>query len=233
MNVARLSSLALAASLAALPSIAWAQGPARVTAAPRATVQADLLDRAVKAWAKVRTARATFEQSITNPLTGRTMTSTAEFQQQRPGKLSVKFADPANDRIVADGKYVWLYLPSTAPGQVIRSSASAGGSGSVDFTAQFLTAPRSRYTVTPAGTMDVGGRATHGFTLVPRKAGAAPFQTATVWIDDADATVRRFVVTEASGLQRTVRLTSFRTNVPVDASAFRFVVPAGVRVIEQ
>jgi outer membrane lipoprotein carrier protein len=229
MNVARL--FALAASLA-LPSLAWGQGQARSSTAPSARVQADLLDRAVKAWAKVRTARATFEQSITNPLTGRTMTTTAEFQQQRPGKLSVRFADPANDRIVADGKYVWLYLPSTAPGQVIRSTA-AGGSGSVDFTAQFLTDPRSRYTVTPAGTMDVAGRATHGFTLVPKKAQGAPFQAATVWIDDVDATVRRFVITEGSGVQRTVRLTSFRTNVPVDASAFRFTVPAGVRVVEQ
>ena len=46
------------------------------------------LDRAVKAWAKVRTARATFEQSITNPLTGRVMTSTAEFQQQIKNELA-------------------------------------------------------------------------------------------------------------------------------------------------
>jgi outer membrane lipoprotein-sorting protein len=30
-----------------------------------------------------------------------------------------------------------------------------------------------------------------------------------------------------------VRMTSFRTNVPVDASAFSFDVPAGVRVVDR
>lgn len=195
--------------------------------------QSDLLDRAVARWAKVKTARATFEQTIVNSLTGNTLTATGEYQQQRPGKLSVRFDNPATDRIVADGKQVWLYLPSTAPGQVIRSPLGDGGTGTVDLSAQFLTAPRSRYTVSAAGTATVSGRATHAFTLVPKSAKSAQFKTATVYIDDVDATIRQFEVTEPSGLQRKVRLTSFRTNVPVDAAAFRFTPPAGVRIVER
>ena len=203
------------------------------TATPGAARQADLLDRAVARWATVKTARATFEQTIVNSLTGNTLTATGEYQQQRPGKLSVKFDNPATDRIVADGKHVWLYLPSSAPGQVIRSPLGANGTGTVDLTAQFLTSPRSRYTVTAAGTATVSGRPTHLFTLVPKAARGAPFKTATVYIDDADATIRQFDVTEPSGLRRTVRLTSFRTNVPVDAGAFVFTPPAGVRIVDQ
>ena len=195
--------------------------------------QADLLDRAVAAWAKVKTARATFEQTVTNSLTGRTLTATAEFQQQRPGKLSVRFSEPANEAIVADGKYLWLYLPSSAPGQVIRTSAKSGNGGSVDFTAQFLDAPRSKYAVSPAGTLEVSGRATHAFTLEPKEKAGAPFKSATVWIDDADATIRQFEVSENSGIQRKVRLTSFKTNVPVSASAFTFKVPDGVRIVDR
>lgn len=201
------------------------------TAASRPRPQGDLLDRAVAAWAKVKTARATFEQTITNPLTGRTVTATGEYQQSRPGKLAVTFADPANDRIVADGKFVWLYLPSSAPDQVIKTVQGAGGTGTVDISAQFLTAPRSRYSVDAAGTLVVGGRPTHGYKLVPRAGGGAPFSTATVWIDDADATIRQFEVTEQNGVQRRIQLTSFRTNVPVDASTFVFTPPAGVRVL--
>ncbi len=193
--------------------------------------QGDLLDRAVAAWAKVKTARATFEQTITNPLTGRTLSAAGEYQQERPAKLAVLFADPANDRIVADGKFVWLYLPSSAPDQVIRTAQGAGGTGTVDLSAQFLTAPRTKYTITAAGTLVVSGRPTHAYTLVPKTAEHAPFKAATVWIDDADATIRQFEVTEANGVQRKVRLTSFKTNVPVDAKAFVFAPPAGVRVI--
>jgi outer membrane lipoprotein carrier protein len=202
-------------------------------AATPARPQADLLDRAVAAWTKVKTARATFEQTITNSLTGRTFTTTGEYQQQRPGKLSVRFSDPANDRIIADGSRLWLYLPSTTPGQVIRTSLKSGGSGTVDLSEQFLSAPRSRYTVTPAGVAQVSGRATHAYGLVPKQRDGAPFQSATVWIDDADATVRQFEITETSGVQRRVRLTSFRPNTPVDASAFTFKVPEGVRIVDR
>ena len=195
--------------------------------------QPDLLDRAVAAWAKVKTARATFEQTIVNSLTGNTLTAKGEYQQERPGKLSVRFDDPATDRIVADGKYVWLYLPSSAPGQVIRTRQGSNGTGTVDLTAQFLTAPRSRFAVSKAGTRVVSGRATHGYTLVPKTADGALFKSATVFIDDADASVRQFEVTEPSGLQRTVRLTSFRANVPVDAKAFTYTPPAGTRIVDR
>jgi outer membrane lipoprotein carrier protein len=213
--------------------LALAAGLTLALASGASAQQRDLLDRAEAAWSKVKTARATFEQTIANPLTGNTMVATGQYQQQRPGRLSVKFDDPASDRIVADGKYVWLYLPSSAPGQVIRSTLGSTGTGTVDLTAQFLTAPRSTYTVTGAGTLAVGGRATHGFTLVPKAATGAPFRTATVFIDDADATIRQFEVTEQNGVRRKVRLTSFRTNVPVDAKAFVFTPPAGTRIVER
>ena len=193
--------------------------------------QRDLLDRAVAAWTKVRTARATFRQTIVNPLTGRTLEASGEYQQQRPGKLSVRFDEPEQDRIVADGKYVWLYLPSSAPGQVIRTPLGANGTGTVDLSAQFLTAPRSRYTVTETRPDTVSGRPAHGYSLVPKSTEGSPFRKAVVYIDDADATIRQFTVTEKSGTERTVRLTSFKTNVPVDASAFVFTVPEGTRVV--
>lgn len=222
---ARSAALALALLASLAPSTARAQ--ARRVGGGRG----DLLDRAVATWAKVRTARATFEQTIVNPLTGRTMTTSGEYQQQRPSKLSVKFNDPATDRIVADGRYVWLYLPSSSPGQVIRSEQTAAGTGTVDLSAQFLTAPRSRFVVTDLGASTVGGRPTHRYRLVPKGSEGAPFKQAAVQIDDADASIREFTVSEASGLERTVRLTSFHTNVPVQASAFLFTPPAGVRVV--
>jgi outer membrane lipoprotein carrier protein len=225
----RATQLLLAAGIVAAFSTIDAQSTTSPT--PRGASR-DLLDRAVAAWARVKTARATFEQTIDNPLTGGTLHSTGEYQQQRPGKLSVRFDDPANDRVVADGRYVWLYLPSTTPGQVIRSPLRDGGTGTVDLTAQFLTAPRSRFTIGDAGTRTVSGRATHGYTLVPKSAGG-PFKTATVYIDDADATIRQFSVTEPNGVVRTVRLTSFTPNAVVDPSAFVFTLPAGTRVVDR
>jgi outer membrane lipoprotein carrier protein len=231
--IARTMLAAAAAALLATTGSAPARAQATTTAKDARPAGRDLLDRAEASWATVKTVRATFEQTIVNSLTGNTLRASGEYQQQRPGKLSVRFDDPATDRIVADGKHVWLYLPSSAPGQVIRSTLGSGGTGTVDLTAQFLTAPRERYTVSSAGTQVVSGRPTHGFVLVPKATTSASFKTATVYIDDADATIRQFEVTDANGVQRTVRLTSFRTNVPVDAAAFIFTAPAGTRIVER
>jgi outer membrane lipoprotein carrier protein len=223
MSTTRFVPLALAGILLAGASPASAQ----------ASKRDDLLDRAVAAWSGVKTVRATFDQTIVNSLTGNTLTSKGEYQQQRPGRLSVRFSDPSTDRIVADGKYVWLYLPSTTPGQVIRSRLGEGGTGTVDLTAQFLSTPRSRYDVTSLGAKTVAGRATHAYRLVPRPGYDSQFKSAVVYVDDDDASVRKFEVTEPSGLQRTVTLTSFRTNVPVDAKAFTFTPPSGTRIVDR
>ena len=109
MPVARFRALALAGALLAPLSLA----------ATRPHAQGDLLDRAVAAWSKVKTARATFEQTITNSLTGRTLTASGEYQQQRPGKISVRFGEPANDRIVADGTHEGLLATNPSYREVL------------------------------------------------------------------------------------------------------------------
>jgi outer membrane lipoprotein carrier protein len=190
------------------------------------------IDRAVAAWQAAKTVRASFEQTLTNPLTGSEVTARGDFQQQGRNRIGIRFTDPAGDRIVADGRVLWIYIPSTTPGQVIRSSF-AQGANSVDLTGQFLTAPRTKYNITAAGTTTVGGRPAHGLLLVPKREGSHPFTRATVWVDDRDGLVRKFEVTDQNGVTRRVRLASIRVNVPVDASAFRFTPPKGVRVVQQ
>lgn len=191
------------------------------------------LDRAVAAWSKVKTARASFEQTVTNSLTGSSATARGDFQQQRPNKLSIRFTDPASDRIVSDGSNVWVYLPSSAPGQVIKRAANDESAVPIDITGEFLTDPKSRYTVTAAGTETVSGHAAHALTLVPKPGTNAVFDRATIWVDDDDALVRQFEAAEHSGITRRVRITSLDVNVPVDRNAFTFTPPSGVRIIDR
>ena len=194
------------------------------------------LNRAVDVYSRVSTARGTFEQSLTNPLTGTTVTARGEFLQQRPSHLAIRFTDPDGDRIVADGKWIWVYVPSATPGQVMRmpvgAESSGGGPVGVDFIAQFLTRPMlDRYDVTDAGTDTVAGARTHEVILMPR--GTAQFSKAELWVDDADGVVRQFEVTDAGGTVRRVRLIKVTFNVPVDRTAFIFTPPAGVKVVDQ
>lgn len=207
---------------------------AAVIAAPAGAQSVDAtIDRAVAAWAKVKTLRGNFEQTVSNQLTGSTAAARGTFAQQRPNRLSIRFSDPASDAIVSDGKYVWVYLPSSAPGQVIKRAATDRGAVPIDLTGQFLDAPRSKYDISAASNKTVDGHAAHGLLLVAKKGGSSPLTRATVWVDDDDFLIREFESTEATGVTRHVKLTSVEVNGPVDAGAFTFAVPKGVRVVDK
>jgi outer membrane lipoprotein carrier protein len=189
-----------------------------------------IIDRAVAAYARLNSMRAEFTQTLTNPLTGSSQTTSGVILRKKPNLLSINFE--SGDRIAADGSTLWLYLPSSVPGQVVRMPYTGGNASAVDPADQFLNSPRSRFTVTSAGTATVGGRATHAITLMPKRANAG-FTSAKVWIDDNDASIRQFDVETANGLKRHVVITSFTANPALAKSTFQFAVPKGAKVVDQ
>jgi outer membrane lipoprotein carrier protein len=190
------------------------------------------VDKAVAAWKNVKSMSGTFEQTLTNPLMRSTLTARGTFAQQQPNRISIRFTDPANDAIVADGKNLWVFLQQAAPGQVIKRPISDQLASPIDV-GQFLDAPGAKYDIVAKGADSIGTRAVQAIGLTPKKGVEAPFTKATVWIDDADGMIRQFEVTESSGLVRRIRLTKLNVNPVIPASEFRFTVPKGIRVIER
>jgi outer membrane lipoprotein carrier protein len=192
-----------------------------------------VIDKAVATYNKTKTSKGTFEQAITNPLTGSTVKAIGEFQQQRePARFSFRFVQPKGDMIVGDGKWLWVYLPSSTPGQVIKVPMTDGGAGSLDLASRFFDLPKTRFTIADAGTATVAGRASHALLLKP-KSSTEPFTQAKVWIDNADGTLRQFETVEASGITRLVTVTAVTPNAPVDEKLFSFKAPKGARIVDQ
>jgi outer membrane lipoprotein carrier protein len=189
-----------------------------------------VIDRAVAAYAELNSMRAEFTQTLTNPLTGTTQTTSGVILRKRPNLLSIDFE--SGDRVAADGSTLWVYLPSSVPGQVVRMPYTGSNASSVDPAEEFLNSPRAHFTVTSSGTATVGGRATHAVTLVPRRPNAN-FTSAKVWIDDNDSIIRQFDVETANGLKRHVVITSFRANPELNKASFKFAVPKGMKIVDQ
>src|SRR3954468_9009608 len=135
---------------------------AAVLIAP-ATVSAQnadaIIDRAVAAYGHLNSMRAEFRQTLTNPLTGSTQTTTGVILRKKPNLLSINFS--SGDRVAADGSTLWVYLPSSVPGQVVRLPYTGRNAIAVDPAEQFLDSPRARFSVTSAGAASVAGRPTH------------------------------------------------------------------------
>jgi outer membrane lipoprotein carrier protein len=212
------SAALVTVALAAMPGTARAQSADAV------------MDRAVAAYSRLNTMRAGFTQTLTNPLTGSTQTTSGVILRKKPNLLSINFE--SGDRVAADGSALWVYLPSSTPGQVMRMPAKGAGAGAMDPAGEFLDSTRTRFTVTSSGTATLGGRSTHAVTLVPKRPNPN-FTSAKVWIDDADSSIRQFDIETANGLKRHVVITSFTANPALSRASFRFVVPKGAKVVDQ
>jgi outer membrane lipoprotein carrier protein len=192
-----------------------------------------IIARAQAAWGRVTTLRATFEQTVTNPITGSAMVSKGELQQRKPSRLAITFSEPKGDRIVSDGRFVWVFLQSATPGQVLKLANTDVGAASTDLIGQFLNTPRSKYDAADNGPEVVGGRPARVLVLTAKPGEQLPFIRAKVWVDSGDNLIRQFESTDMNGITRRVRLLTLTPNATVDNTVFTFKVPKDVRVVER
>jgi outer membrane lipoprotein carrier protein len=208
------------AALAAAPSAASAQDAAAI------------VGRSSRVYRSLSSLSADFVQLIDNPMID-SATSKGTLVQAGEDKLAMRFTDPPGEAIVIDGEQVWVYTPSTTPGQVIRMALPSGGPVyGYNILAWLLDRPAERYTATYVRSDRLNGRTVDVVKLDPAVPDL-PFEHAIVWLDKEDGLPRRLEITEHSGATRTLTLSKVRTNRTVPDDTFRFKVPPGVRVVDQ
>jgi outer membrane lipoprotein carrier protein len=191
-----------------------------------------IIGRAARVYRSLASLQADFVQMIDNPMID-SAESRGTLVQAGPAKLAMRFSDPAGEAIVVDGEHVWVYTPSTVPGQVVRLSVPSGGPVyGYNLLAWLLDRPAERYRPSYLKSERIDGRTTDAIQLVPAVPDL-PFSKAVVWIDREDALPRRLEIHEESGATRTLSLSHIRVNQSVPASTFQFKVPEGVRVVDQ
>lgn len=190
------------------------------------------LERASASYDTVKTFQADFTQIVDNPMLGDPDTTRGKLFERRPSFFEMRFTEPKHDRIVADGSHLWLYTPSTTPGQVIRTAIPGTGTTGPNLIGQFVEHPRERYSARFVrsdsgrdGALDVIALTPHATDL--------QYSEATVWIAKRDGLVRRLELVEASGQRRTIVLNDLVVNRAIPAREFKFTPTSGVRVVDQ
>jgi len=217
-----------------LPVFAALAATALLAAPPaRAQDAASVVGRSARAYQALSSLKADFVQRIDDPLIDTALTSRGTLVQAGQSKLAMRFTSPADDRIVIDGQYVWVYTPSTTPGQVLRLELPSGGPVyGFNVLSWILDRPTERYRMQYLRSDRLDGRAVDVVQLVPTIP-ELPFSRAIVWLDRDDALPRRLEITERLGGTRTIALSHLRVNDTVPDSTFLFKVPSGVHVINQ
>lgn len=198
--------------------------PLRLCAQTRAD---SVLTRAAEAYAAAGSLEADFRQTIADENIG-TFRSRGKLSQQGTDRFAMRFSDPRGEALVMDGTKLWVYTPSTTPGQVIRM-AQPTGTGAPNLVAWLLDSPTTKYQATWIRRDSTGAET---LRLVPRDP-SLPFREATVTFAASDGLPRRLEVLERAGARRTLVLTNVRTGHRLPARTFQFAVPSGVRVVDQ
>lgn len=188
-----------------------------------------ILTRASERYESLSGFCADFRMSLNATVMRRIVNSAGELCRTNTDLFDMRFSDPAGDRYVADGTYIWSYTPSIDPEQVDRVRITAGTSGFDDHR-EFLSNPGTRYAPTLLRRETVVGRDCHVIRLVPRTP-SANYLSATVWIDSADYLIRKIEIEEVSENVRTMEFTAIRLNPSLPASRFHFDPPDGAQVI--
>jgi outer membrane lipoprotein carrier protein len=215
-------------ALTAVLGVPMLHAQRRHAAAPTPTA---LLDRAAALYTS-GSLRADFTQTIRNPITLTDVTSAGTYLQRRAGVFSVNFSRPAGDRIVSDGRTMWVYVPSATPGQVLKLSVGATTPGGIDLVGQFFSSPSRRWTVTDGGSVTLAGATARRVNLAPRSTDSG-IRSAAIWLDPATAAMRQLEITEPSGLVRVLQFPRIVRGAAMAASAFTFTPPQGVTVVDQ
>ena len=175
--------------------------------------------------------RASFEQIIEDRMIG-TQLSKGDLVQAGNAHLAMRFSDPKGDLVLLDGTSVWIYTPSTTPGQVIRMPIPTDPVYGPNVLSRILDRPTERYQVTLLREEMVEGRTADVVEFLPTTEDPL-FSKAVIWIDRGQALPRRLELDERTGVHRTLIFTKLRTNVAVGKNEFVFQVPDGVRVVDR
>lgn len=209
-------------------------GPAAAVVPGEAAAQengAAVAARAGRTYRALTSIRATFRQTIEDRMIG-TQESRGELVQSGNATLAMRFSDPAGDAIVLDGTHVWLYTPSTTPGQVIRMGIPNDPVYGPNVLARILDKPTERYETTLLRADTLEGRRVDVVEFIPNVADPL-FRRAVIWFDRESFLPRRLELDELTGIRRILTLSRIRVNTSVARREFTFDVPSGVRVVDR
>jgi len=185
----------------------------------------DTLQGVEKRYNRARTLEVSFQQTYT--ATRRSAkTESGQLYLRKPGRMRWQYADPAGKLFISDGKYIFLYTPSS--NRVERTKVKESDDmraplafllGQVDFNRDF-----KRFILRPRGA--------DWSIIAEPKSDKAPFAQVEFRVGPAYE-IRELEVTGQDNSVMHFRFDNEKLNPALKEALFRFTVPAGAEVVDE
>jgi outer membrane lipoprotein-sorting protein len=149
-----------------------------------------------------------------------------------PDKLLVEFSSPAGQRIVANDKTMWIYMPSlnVVAEQDLNSSDGSIFSGTRSGLTRLFG--KYHYKFDDKEQPSTGPDGKKYFTLyLKQKESRSGYRTLRLWVSE-DYLIRRVVGETSSGKKVEIEFTNIKTNENFPNGIFKFDTPSLARVIK-
>jgi outer membrane lipoprotein carrier protein len=185
--------------------------------------QADAVESLRAFSREVKSAKASFTQTVTSPDGKRTKTSGGEFEFARPDRFRFAYTRPFEQLIVGDGQRVWIYDADLQQASSRRMSQALGATPAALLAGASL---ERDFDLQPLPARD----GLEWVAAVPKvKEGA--FQSLAIGFRGSE--LAAVDVLDGFGQRSALRFGTLELNPALRPERFQFKPPAGVEVLEQ
>ncbi len=194
------------------------------------TTVSDIVDNIKKNFGKIDSYQANF--SILSEKTGKTTRQTGTIKYKANNKLSIEFSQPYGQKIVSNGKTMWIYIPSM---NVVAEQDLDPESGI--FTAGTKSGlnwlfSKYHYRFASKDQPEVQDDGTKRYTLIlKQKESRSGYRKMKLWANERYFIVRAQGET-STGKKVDISFTDLKTNVAMPNGIFKLDIPARARVIK-
>ena len=194
------------------------------------TTVSDIVDNIKKNFGKIESYQANF--TIVSEKTGKTIHQTGTIRYKAHNKLNIEFSQPFGQKIVSNGKMMWIYIPSmnVVAEQDLNSESGIFTSGTKNGLNWLFS--KYHYRFASKDQPEAQDDGTKRYTLIlKQKESRSGFRKMKLWVSERYFIVRAQGET-STGKKMDITFSDLKTNVSLPNGIFKFDIPARARVIK-
>jgi chaperone LolA len=194
------------------------------------TTVSDIVDNIKKNFGKIESYQANF--SIVSEKTGKTIRQAGTIRYKANNKLNIEYNQPYGQKIVSNGKMMWIYIPSmnVVAEQDLNSESGIFTPGTKNGLNWLFS--KYHYRFASKDQPEVQDDGTKRYTLIlKQKESRSGFRKMKLWVSERYFIVRAQGET-STGKKMDITFTDLKTNVSMPNALFKFDIPARARVIK-